>query len=558
MESCDGHMTEEALPGEQQSRVVKSESDLSSTNAERVGESQVPSGNGDAGEQGEVSEEVGGDGGPGEGVRVGGGEGEREGDLGERKESEFESSSLHVDKQHGTSGPTHTCSPLDPLEMMSSESVTTSSVDRPSRGSCSGSDASPQSSVCSNSSHPQTPPLLSSPSHSPSPSTPSRHSPSPSTHHHHHVATDTVATDTITAEMGEGTQEWPILCPVVGESEKREDEWPDLHSPTTEVKGQPVEPFTNAPPTGEEVRVQPLDNAAAAYPHVIQSPSPYPIAWAPHFFHPLQHIPTTTGPYSYYQFHPAQTGFTSYYPPHAGPGFMWHGPHISLPPHSVPVPYAYSDTRDDVACGIASETPPISPREAAYPSNEETETEVCEERVCEDCEDGDICEGGEGVEEGDVEEGLSEVGAECEGVSEVGAECEGVEEGLSEVDAECGGVEEGLSEVGAECEGVKEGDVEEGLSEVDAECEGVEKGDVEEVGAECEGVEEGDVEEGVSEVDAECEGVEEEVDAECEGVKEVETTAGEDEGREVTSEESVYDTVIAPVPSSYHPLESTW
>ena len=529
MQSCDGHMTEEALPGEQQSRVVKSESDLSSTNAERVGESQVPSGNGDTGEQGEVPEEVGGDSGPGEGGRVGGGEGEREGDLGESKKSEFESSSLHVNKQHGTSGPTHTCSPLDPLEMMSSESVTTSSVDRPSRGSCSGSDASPQSSVCSNSSHPQTPPLLSSPSHSPSPSTPSRHSPSPSTHHHHHVATDTVTTDTITAETGEGTQEWPILCPVVGESEKREDEWPDLHSPTTEVEGQPVEPFTNAPPTGEEVRVQPLDNAAAAYPHVIQSSPPYHMAWTPHFFHPLQHIPTTTGPYRYYQFHPAQTGFTSYYPPHAGPGFMWHGPHISLPPHSIPVPYAYSDTRDDVACGIASETPPISLREAAYPSNEETETEVCEERVCEDGDDGDICEGGEGVEEG-----LSEVG-ECEGVeeglSEVG-ECEGVKEGLSEVDAECEGVKEGLSEVDAECEGVKEGDVEEGLSEVDAECEGVK---------------EGDVEEGLSEVDAE-----------CEGVSEVENTAGEDEGREVTSEEGVYDTVIAPVPSSYHPLESTW
>ena len=290
--------------------------------------------------------------------------------------------------------------------------------------SYSGSDASPQSSVCSNSSHPLTPPICSSHSHSPSPSTPSqRNSPSPSLH----VTTETVATDTgVTTEMRENAQEWPLLEPV--KTNSNEDEWPDLHSPG--VKIQPTEFFTNSGPNGE-VKVQHLEphpqNAAAAYPHMIHV-TPYPMGWSPHFV-PHVHVPvTTTGPFNYYHFHHPQhqTGFTGYYPPPPhGPAFSWSGSHVGLPP--VPVPYTHSGSEDDSGCVDLSKTPPTSPgeeddgqlnveiREIKLEDGEEDrfgEGEKEGERggggeVEEVKDDGDLDEvvSGEGVEDGEGEEG---------------------------------------------------------------------------------------------------------------------------------------------------------
>ena len=335
------------------------------------------------------------------------------------------------------------CSSLTPLEVVtSSDSVMMSSVDG---GSCSGSDASPQSSVCSNSSHPQTPPILSSPSHSPSPSTPSQHrSPSPDPC----ITTETNATDTVTTETNEGTQEWPILEPItVNDNDDREaagheDEWPDLHSP--EVKLQQSEFFTNSRSNGE-VRVQNVEphphNAAAAYPLMVHPLPPYSVAGrVPHILPHMQHIPTTTtGSFNYYSFHPhQQTGFTSYYPL-PGPGqFAWQGSHVGLPHHPVPVPYSYSgsENNDSSGCVDSDKTPPTIPGDVEGELDEEN-VEERHERELE--EDDRLREGDEGGEErGEAEE------------REVVEEGEGEEERVVEKEEEVDGVCEGVDGEGGE------------------------------------------------------------------------------------------------------------
>ena len=313
-----------------------------------------------------------------------------------------------------------------------------SSLSRPSEGSCSGSDASPQSSVCSNS-HPHTPPLLSSPSHSPSPSTSSRRSPSPASHRH--IVMETIGTDTVAETTDEGTQEWPILDPIATDpiatdpvkTEQQEDEWPDLHSPLEEVKVQPTESSVFS-------HTQPLDNAAAAYPHVVpHHPHSYPIPWPPYY-----PIPSTTGPYGYY--HCAPHPHPGYYPaPPPGTGFMWPDPHVPIPPHSVPVPYGYSNSRDDndVTRVDTSETPPTSPGERENQSNRAEENEShnqhtgeeegeCEDRLCEVGKPGELCEGGEGVPGKLSESGEGVPGELCEGGEGVPGELCESGEGVSE------------------------------------------------------------------------------------------------------------------------------
>ena len=389
-------------------------------------------------------------------------------------------------------------------------------------GSYSGSDASPQSSVCSNSSHPQTPPICSSPSHSPSPSTPSqRHSPSPSLH----VDTETVATDTsITTEMRKQAQEWPILEPI-STSDRNEDEWPDLHSP--DVKTQPSDPFlTNSVPN-EEVRVQHLEphpqNAAAAYPHMIHPGAPYShIGWPPHFLHHMSVPVTTTGPFNYYHFHHIQhqTGFTGYYHHPIPPAFAWSETHARLQQQStVPVPYTHSGSQDDSGCVESNETPSTSQGEEEEEEGEydDGETRRQEEIVVNGEEDRLMEE-----KEGEEEEG--EKGEEEEG--EKGEEEEG----------EKGEEEEG--EKGEEEEGEK-GEVEEG--EKGEEEEG-EKGEEEECVEKEGGKEEEDLDEAGKEGG---------------GGGEVEGGEGEAAMERDVSPDVCPADIVATVPS-HHPLESTW
>ena len=358
------------------------------------------------------------------------------------------------------------CSSLTPLEVVtSSDSVMMSSVDG---GLCSGSDASPQSSVCSNSSHPQTPPILSSPSHSPSPSTPSQHhSPSPDPC----ITTETNATDTVTMETNEGTQEWPILEPItVSDNDDREaagheDEWPDLHSP--EVKLQQSEFFTNSRSNGE-VRVQDLEphpqNAAAAYPHRVHPLPPYSVAgWVPHFLPHMQHIPTTTtGSFNYYSFHPhthQQAGFTGYYPLPGPEQFAWQGSPVSLTHHPVSVPYGYSGSKNNNSSGCvdSNKTPPTIPGDVEGELEEEN---VEEQREQELEEDDRLREGDEeGEERGEPEE-RGEVIME-EGEGEGGEERE-VEKEEEEEEEEVDCVGEGVTGKGGEvCGGEKRDSAEE-------------------------------------------------------------------------------------------------
>lgn len=212
--------------------------------------------------------------------------------------------------------------------------------------SSSGSEPSPHSSVCSQSTRPHSP---STPSQSPEPSTPSRVSPSPS------PTSLTVAGDTVhnkeTDQSGVSTD---TLAP-------QEDEWPDLHvTPTSDVRVQPEEPHPPQDNVNEPDRNWPLDsqyvtpsdeggrcegsdshpsvefgghplephpqNAAAAYPHMIPPPHQYGLRW---FGHPL---PPTAGPYGYYHAPFIPQG---YYPP---THHMW-----PPPPHMLPhIPYYHS------------------------------------------------------------------------------------------------------------------------------------------------------------------------------------------------------------------------
>lgn len=348
-------------------------------------------------------------------------------------------------------------------------------------GFCSGSDASPQSSVCSLSTHPHTPPS-STPSQSPPPSTPSQISPSPSPTP---LLNPTVVVDTVT----EATVENDQLCLAAHTNDEhpttRGEEWPNLDNfvTTTEVKVQTTEPHppqdnsinppsvnstqcslntdergrdNNSPPCtpspsstvttttnfteveGHQLEPHP-HNGAAAYPgpHVVHPP-PYMMGW-PHQWGTHVHM-STAGLYNQYinyrpQFYHPNT--TYYSPMMMWPGIVHPNMEAQTPPsHPGPTSYMYDEIDGDVVAnsvGSEDETPPTSGGLVQI----ETETESTKEDEFETVrheEEREKIEEMVSVEEKRIEndeEEEEEISLEVEGIVEKGLN-------LSEDGNDCG------------------------------------------------------------------------------------------------------------------------